>query len=151
MTIPETEAIDWSVRALVYRHVVDSGQPPTVAEVSAAMGIEREKIRAAFRRLHERRALFLAADGDTIRMANPFSGVPTPFRVHAGGQAYWANCMWDALGIGAALRSDATITTEYAEDNAPTQITVSGGRVNGHGVVHFLVPFRRWYEDLIHT
>lgn len=85
-------------------------------------------------------------------MAHPFSGVPTAFHVRANGQGYWANCAWDALGIAAALHTDAEIAATYAEDAAPLALSVEHGEVSGPtAVVHLQVPLRRWYDDLIHT
>jgi hypothetical protein len=44
-------------------------------------------------------------------MANPFSAVPTAYRVHAGGRWWYANCAWDAFGICATLHTDGDIET----------------------------------------
>ena len=144
--------LDWTVRSFVYRFIVEQGRPPAVEETAADLGIGAGEARSAYSRLHRRHALFLEPGGDAIRMAHPFSGVPTPFRVHANGHAYWANCAWDALGIAAALHADAAIEAVLAEDGAPVRLAVEGGRVRGHGeVVHVLRPFRAWYDDLIET
>lgn len=147
--------LDWTVRSFVYEYIVEHGWPPAAQETATGLGIEEAAARAAYARLDRRHALFLdpgAPGGDAIRMAHPFSGVPTPFRVHANGRAYWANCAWDALGIPAALRADAAIEAVLAEDDAPVRLAVEGGRMRGHGeVVHVLRPFRAWYDDLIDT
>jgi len=85
-------------------------------------------------------------------MANPFSAVETPFRVHARGVTYWANCAWDALGIPAALGADAQIEATDAETGQPVLLDVQNGQVSSHGEwVHFPLPFQRWYDDLILT
>jgi hypothetical protein len=84
-------------------------------------------------------------------MAHPFSGVATPFRVTVAERKYWANCAWDALGIPAALHVDAQIDAETGNYQS-LQINVVSGRLQGwDGVVHFPLPFRRWYDDLVHT
>ena len=44
------------------------------------------------------------------RMANPFSAVPTAYRVQAGGRWWYANCAWDAFGI-CAVCTDRTART----------------------------------------
>ena len=89
---------------------------------------------------------------DEIRMANPFSAVPTKFRVHARGRTYFANCAWDALGIPAALNASAGIQAACAQTGAPIGLNVQAGRVKDSGErVHFLVPFRYWYVDLVFT
>ena len=151
----ETDELDWTVRSFVYATIVERGHPPTVAETAAGLGIGVGEARAAYRRLDRRHALFLdplPPGADAIRMAHPFSGVPTPFRVRANSRDYWANCAWDALGIPAALHADATIDAVLAEDGAPARLAVEAGRVRGQDeVVHVLRPFRTWYDDLIET
>jgi hypothetical protein len=146
------EALDWTVRSAVYAHIVATGRPPTAEEMATALAVSTDEALAAFRRLDERHALFLEPGADTIRMAHPFSGVPTAFHVRANEQDYWANCAWDSLGIAAALHADAEITATYAEDGAPLALTVKNGEAHGpEAVVHLQVPFRRWYDDLVHT
>ena len=147
------EELNWAVRAFIYTSIADSGQPPSVAEAAAALDLTEEAARNAFVWLHERHALFLAADGQTIRMAHPFSGVPTDFRVIANGRAYWANCAWDMLGIPAALHVDARIEARYADTRAPVSLTVAGDAVRGApgAVIAFRQPFAHWYDDLIFT
>ena len=145
---------DWRLRAFVYERVVASGRLPTAAESAVVLGVDHGDVRSAYRRLHDRRALFLepGSDGAVIRMAHPFSGVPTAFVVHVGGRAFWANCAWDALGIPAALHRDARIEATLAGGEERVTIATEGHRVVGQGeLVHFPLPFRRWYDDLIET
>ncbi|HWU38036.1 MAG TPA: organomercurial lyase [Candidatus Acidoferrum sp.] len=146
------ESLDWSVRLFVYRHIVDHERPPTIAETADAIHLDPYEARLAFERLHERHALFLEPGSVSVRMAHPFSGVRTPFHVHTGGHSYWANCAWDALGIPAVLAADATIEATFSDDREAVRLSVKNQRVHGQEVlVHFALPFRRWYEDLILT
>ena len=143
---------DWTVRSAVYAYIVATGQAPTAAEIAVPLAISVDQTLAAYHRLNDRHALFLEPGGDTIRMAHPFSGVPTAFGVRANNQNYWANCAWDALGIPAALHADAEIAATYGEDGSDFALTVEDGAItNSAAVVHFQVPFRRWYDDLVHT
>src|SRR5262249_48293957 len=82
-----------------YRHFAAVGSRPSLAEVASRAGVELREVREIFGRLRSQRVLVLEADGESIRMAPPFSGVPTQHRVTAGGVSYYANCAWDALGI----------------------------------------------------
>jgi hypothetical protein len=149
----EEDRLDWEVRSFVYVRLVERGLPPTTEQASAGLGIEPEQARAAYERLHARHALFLDPETREVRMAFPFSGIPTSFRVHSKGRSYWANCAWDMLGVPAALHSDADVETEYAEDGSPARLSVEDGRLRGEGggFVHFPLPLRRWYEDLVFT
>jgi hypothetical protein len=150
--VESSDAIDWAVRDEVYATIVAQGRPPAFAEVADRLGMRPDAVKAAYERLHARHALFLQPGSHEIRMAHPFSGVPTAFRVTAGRVQYWANCAWDALGIPAALHADAHIDAETGGDRKSVQLKVEAGRVAGwDGLVHFPLPFRRWYDDLIHT
>ena len=48
-------------------------------------------------------------------MANPFSAVPTAYRVLARDRWWYANCAWDAFGVCAALHADGRIETSCAD------------------------------------
>ena len=85
-------------------------------------------------------------------MANPFSALPTKFRMQVGQVAYWANCAWDMLGIPAALHQDAVIEAEYEDGGETAVLTVKNGQLQpGDGVIHFPFPVRHWYDDLVLT
>ncbi len=143
---------DWEMRHFVYRHLLDHAHPPTYVEAAHHFGISAEEARGSFRRLHDRHALFLAPGTDTIRIASPLSAVPTDYLVHADGRHVFANCAWDSLGIPAMLHTDARIEATYAHSNTPAMYAVTGDALTGDdGIVHFPLPFRHWYDDLIHT
>jgi hypothetical protein len=145
------DELDWSARLFAYQFLVEHERPPTPDEMATALGITVERAGEAYASLHRRHALFLEPGTLDVRMAHPFSARPTPFRVHAGGHAYYANCAWDMLGVPAALHSDARIEAVYADSGAPAQVGVVDGHVHGSGVVSFALPFRQWYVDLIFT
>ncbi|WIG59901.1 MAG: hypothetical protein OJF49_002649 [Ktedonobacterales bacterium] len=147
------EERDWTVRALVYTFIAQHERPPTVGEAAAALNVTHDRVALAFQRLNRRHAVFLEPGAQTIRMAHPFSAIPTSFWVRANGHSYWANCAWDMLGIPAALHTDAEIEARVA-DTQHTGVTldVIQNRVHGHGeVVHFPLPFHQWYDDLVFT
>ena len=94
---------DTTVKVAVYRATAESGSPPLLEAVAEKVGATPAAIKQAYGRLRASRLLLLESDGVTIRMAPPFSGVPTQHRVTVDGIEYYANCAWDALGIPAAL------------------------------------------------
>ena len=53
---------------------------PAAPDVAAELGCAAAEVREAYARLRANRVLLLEPDGETIRMAPPFSGVPTPTR-----------------------------------------------------------------------
>lgn len=144
--------IDAQVRTFAYRAFAARGTAPRPDEIAAAFGVTVSKAQDVLERLHRAHALFLDPETRAIRMANPFSAVPTAFRVRANGRAYWANCAWDALGIPAALDTDARIEARCAGTDDVVAIEVRAGEVHGNSeVAHFAVPFHRWYDDLVTT
>jgi hypothetical protein len=147
----DSEFFDWTVRNAVYATILERSVPPTVDETATVLGVSADDVRSAYERLNSRHALFLRPGSHDVRMAHPFSGVPTAFRVEADGRTYWANCAWDALGIPAALHADARIEAPTG-DGESMRFAIEAGQVKGwQGVVHFPLPFRRWYDDLIET
>lgn len=144
--------LDARVRALIYEHFAASGRALDVEIIAARTGAESGDVRAAFQRLRQQRVLFLEQDGGTIRMAPPFSAVPTQHQVQARGVLYHANCAWDALGILAALRSGGTVLSECAQSREPLRLAVGpAGPEPSEWVFHCLVPARRWWDDLVFT
>src|ERR1700747_345463 len=107
--MPEQD-LDTQVKLAVDDITAEDGAIPNSSEISRKIGLDENKVLAALSRLHGKR-LLLPEPGDStrIRMAPPFSGVPTSFPVEANGKQYYANCVWDAYGIAAPLHADAII------------------------------------------
>ncbi|HEU0293646.1 MAG TPA: organomercurial lyase [Anaerolineales bacterium] len=186
------DSLLWQVRHFVYNHFADTTQPPSVEDTALHFNISTEEASELHRQLHHRHAIFLEPGTSTIRMANPFSGIPTDFKVHANGMTYYASCAWDMLGIPAALHTDAVIEAVYTESNESVQLEVKNGQITtNHSddvtlsasegslppkretlpgtcargkcrsqqplpqsdmlLVHFPLPFARWYDDLVFT
>jgi hypothetical protein len=154
MATPLSER-DWQVRLHIYRFFIEHSQPPTVSETAQAFGIADDDALAAYQRLHDAHTILLDPGATEVRMANPLSAVETPYRVTVNGRAYFANCAWDSLGIPAMLHADATIEAVYTNPDgsrSPARYAIEGDALRGDdGLVHFPLPFRRWYDNQIHT
>ena len=143
---------DTRVKIAVYRHFADTGERPSTADIATRMDASEADVGASFARLRADRVLFLEPDGETIRMAPPFSGVPTQHRVLARGREYVANCAWDTLGILAALHEPGTIISECAQSRERLELEVApNGPPPSDWVFHCLVPAARWWRDLVFT
>jgi len=59
----------------------------------------------------------------------------------------FANCVWDGLSI-LALLGDGNLDTHSPATGEPIQLTVSARKVLGEALVHFLVPARRFWDDI---
>ena len=140
------------VRASTYRLFVELGRAPTLGEVAREAALGAGEAEASWRRLHEQHALVLSPATTELRMANPFSAVPTAYRVEAGGRSWYANCAWDAVGICAALHVDGRIETSCPDCGEPLGVTVTGERVDDEDLLfHCLVPAARWWDDIVFT
>ncbi len=143
--------MDTEVRRVVYETAMRSGRIPLAEEIAGELAVSRGEIVDAFRRLADAHIVVLQRDRDEILMAMPFSAVPTPFVVESGGMRAYANCMWDALGIPAMLHADATITTSCHDCGTAATLVVEDEQVRDSGVVHFALPVRQWWNDVVFT
>jgi hypothetical protein len=138
---------DLELRRRTYAFFVEHGPPPASAELG-----EPEEVLAGWRRLHDEHAVVLDPATDELRMLNPFSAVPTAYRVQAGGRWWYGNCAWDAFGVCAALRSDGGIETSCPDCGEPLAVEVRDGRPDDESLVfHCLVPAARWWDDIVFT
>ena len=148
----DNSSLIWQVRHFVYNCFADTTLPPSVDDTAAHFNISPAEAGELYKELNNRHAFFLEPETLTVRMANPFSAIPTDFKVHSNGKTYYANCAWDMLGIPAVLKCDAVIETKFTESNEPVQLEVKDGQVtNSELLVHFPLPFARWYDDLTFT
>ena len=139
---------DIDLRNATYRQFAELGRAPTADDVAAATGVGEEAVRAGWRRLHDAHALVLDEAGEIV-MANPFAARPTDFRVEAGGRSWYANCGWDAFGIGAALHVDSEFDTHCPDCDEPLHVRVRDGRPDDADLVfHVLVPAAQWWNDI---
>jgi len=144
---------DTTVKTAIYETIAETGSVPDAGHVAATIQAPVQEVQAAFERLQQKRLLLLEpGDPSRIRMAPPFSGVPTSFLVHARGRGYYANCVWDAYGVAAALHCDAVIDASDGHTGEPMILEIRGGQpVPVPGVAHFAVPAAKWWDDLIFT
>jgi hypothetical protein len=144
------DAFDLDLRRHVYFSVVANGRPPTVAETASSLGLEPSAVERGYRRLDEAHALVLFPGTSEIWMANPFCFAPTPHRVTAGGRIWTGTCAWDALGILGALHGDGEIESACACCGEALALRVEDGALveGGDLLAHFVVPARRWWDDI---
>jgi hypothetical protein len=139
------------VRAAVYQGFRETGRSPSAAELAAAVDASRADIRVALAGLAGAHALVLQPDGESIRMAHPFSGVPTDAVVTITDRQWFANCAWDGLAIIGLFGGTGRLETPSPATGAPIVFEVADGVVHGDGVVHFLVPAAHFWDDIVHT
>jgi len=143
---------DLSVKLAVYGHFAETGRAPEPEDVAKRTGIAVPDVLESYRSLRSQKLMLLEPDGRSIRIAPPFSGVPTQHIVEAGGLSFYANCAWDALGIVAALQTPARVRSRCEQSMEPLDLAVGlDGPPSSTWLFHCLVPAARWWDDLVFT
>jgi len=146
------DELDRGVRNFLYRRFVETRRAPSSEDAGAELGLSPDDTEGALRRLHDSHALVLERDAREIRMLNPFSCVPSAWRVHAVGHTWYSNCAWDSFGVCAALQADGRIESSCADCGELIEVEVrDGAAVPDDLVFHVLVPARHWWDDIVFT
>lgn len=147
-----TEGFDNALRLQLYRDFVQSGAPPSTERLAQLMKARVEDVRAAMERLAAGKVIVLQPESREILMANPLSAVPTAYRVSTRDRSFFRSCIWDALGIASMLRPDAAVDTSCACCGEAMTLQVQSEQVAfEQGVVHFAIPAKRWWENIVFT
>jgi hypothetical protein len=150
MSVDQEATLDREVRRYIYEHVMNEGWPPSIAETATTLSTTPDDVGASFQRLADGHILVLQKGTGEVLMANPFSAVPTPFLVRGEDRFWYGNCIWDAMGIPAMLKRDATIEASCGCCGTAMHLTVIDGRLEGaSGIAHFAIPAARWWDDIV--
>ena len=149
----DTAALDTEVRLHIYETFLATGSPPLVSDTARALKLPPDDAGAAYERLSASRVIVLRPGTRDVLMAAPLSAVPTRFSVRIDdGRRYYANCVWDALGVLAMLDRNGVVDATCADCDAAVDLRVeSGVLAPSDAVVHFAVPAARWWEDIVFT
>jgi len=144
--------LDLDVKLSIYRHFAATGARPSAEQIAARVNADVCDVLQAYRRLQAARLLVLEDYGIEIRMAPPFSGVPTQHVVESGGVRYFANCAWDALGIPAALGAPSTVRSRCEWTMDPLELVVTAAGLEAPPMLfHCAVPAAHWWRDIVFT
>jgi hypothetical protein len=141
------------VKQTLYQMIAQTGNIPDAAILTSELDVPQEDILGAFENLAAKRLLVLEPGNPSkIRMAPPFSGIKTPFRVEMDDISFYANCVWDAFGIAAALHQDGIINASDGYTNEPLILEIKDAKPSKSSYfAHFAVPAAHWWDDIIHT
>jgi hypothetical protein len=143
------EGLADEVRLYMFRQAADTARVPQPPQIAEALARPEAEIQAALRHLAAGKVLILAPNDGQIWAANPFCAVPMGFRVDAAGKTYEGICIWDALGIAAALGTDAVVRTSCGDCGEAMMLTIRDGNlIASEGVIHFAVPAHHWWDNI---
>ncbi len=150
--LQEYTEFDRAVRLHIYYYFAALGRAPAASETAEGLSVPLDDAEESYRRLAEGRVIVLNPGTPDIRMANPLSAIPTPFRVEAIGRAWYGNCVWDALGVVAMFGGSGKVIMQCGDCGEPMTLTVKDGAlVKSDGVIHFAIPAAHWWDDIIYT
>jgi len=140
-----------TVREAIYAAMVDTAAAPSAESLARTQGLTTSLVEDAYRELADAHVIVLEPGSTTIRVAPPFSAVPTPFLVRSAASAWYAPCAWDSFGIPAALKHGAHIEARCAWSGEPVPCGVEHGGSYGDGFIHLLVPAAHFWDDIVYT
>lgn len=139
------------VRVRLYELFVSSGRCPSKSELAADLRCTSNQVTDAFTDLAAAHMLVLQEGGEVL-MANPLSAVPTSFVVETTGErSYYGNCIWDALGVVAMLGGEGRVIASCGWCGQSMTVSAAGGQVasDPEGIVHFALPAKQWWDDIV--
>jgi len=141
----------------IIRTLVDTGAPPTTHEMAAQLGVDHADVVEGMHALAAQHGVVLHPHRPEVWVAHPFATAPTVFTVRHRERTWWGNCAWCSLGVAALVGpgSDAdpiTITTVLGGEDRQVTLRVVGDRLlDGDYVVHFPVPMRHAWDNVLYT
>jgi len=145
-------SLDTQTKLAIYRHFAETGQRPSLQVVGDRVGADISNVREAYLRLRAQRVLVLEPDGTSIRMAPPFSGVPTQHVVTIDETRYFANCAWDSFGIPAALHRPGLVHSRCEQSGEQLNLEIGFVRpAPCSWVFHCLLPAAKWWDGIVFT
>jgi len=147
-----TGELDTSLRVELYREFLSSGAAPSAARLAEVVGLPVKEVRESLERLAAGRAIALQPESREIMFAAPLSAVPTPYVVRVSGRPFFAPCIWDALGVIAMVKQDTAVETSCPCCGEAMTLAVRGGEPDTSvGIVHFGLPAKHWWENIVFT
>ena len=138
-----------ALRVFVYETIVSAGLPPSLGQIGNHFATTADDARQALASLKIGKTILVHPRTGEIWMAGPFASAPTSYRVTGSRCTWFANCAWDMLGIPVIVGEPVVIHATCTDCGELIEMAVDPRRgVARAEVVHFLVPARRWYDDI---
>jgi hypothetical protein len=144
--------LDLELRGSLTRQIAILGHAPTKPELAKILGRSPIEIDRSLRRLHDAQALLLHPHCCEPWVVHPFALSPGSCWVEVDERGWWANCVYCAMGVAAAVGSDAKIYTRLGGEWEPLIIEIRNGDVvESELILHLATPVRHWWDNVIHA
>jgi hypothetical protein len=141
---------DEAVRGTLTRAIARLGHAPGLDALAAELSRPPSDVAQSLQRLADAHALLLHPGTATPWVVHPFALSPGSCWVETARGGYWANCLYCACGIAAAMRCDAHIHTRYGgEGEAVTFKVADGALIDTGDIFHLSTPAARWWDNVI--
>jgi len=141
---------DEAVRGALTRAIARLGHAPGLGALANELSRPAADVARSLQRLADAHTLLLHPGTTTPWVVHPFALSPGSCWVETASGGYWANCLYCACGIAAAMRCDAHIHTRYGgEAQAVTFHVRDGALIDTGDIFHLSTPAARWWENVI--
>jgi len=139
-----------SLRTFIYDSLIAAGAMPSSADIASHFAVGEEDALRALREMKIGKTVLPHPQTGEIWMAGPFSAAATQYVVRAGERRWFANCAWDMLGVATIVAEPVDIETRCTDCGDPIALHLASNdeTVGADLLVHFLLPARRWYDDI---
>jgi hypothetical protein len=141
---------DEAVRGALTRAIARLGHAPDVDALAAELSRSPSQVARSLHYLADAHALLLHPGTATPWVVHPFALSTGSCWVETARGGYWANCLYCACGIAAAMRCDAHIHTRYGGEAQAVRFEVANGVLVDTGdIFHLSTPAARWWDNVI--
>lgn len=138
-----------ALRRFIYDELIANGLPPSTERIAEHFRTPRDVAKTALADMKIGKTVLVHPTTGEIWMAGPFASEPTPYQITRGTTRWWANCAWDLLGVAWLLGPPVRLQASCTDCSLTFDMEVgTDGPPPSDWVVHFLLPARRWYEDI---
>jgi len=139
-----------SLRIFVYDSLIADGEMPPSAAIANHFAVSGTDALHALREMRIGKTVLPHPTTGQIWMAGPFSAAETQYVVRAANRRWFANCAWDMLGVATIVAEPVDIEARCTDCGDPIALHLAPQHetVGADLLVHFLLPARRWYDDI---
>jgi hypothetical protein len=141
-----------SLHYAIIKYFVDHEHAPSIDQLTAYFNEPRVAVVAGLRALQNYHGVVLHPETMEVWVIHPFACAPTNFWVQSQKGGWWGNCGWCSMGIAALVGGTATITTTSGGEAKQVTARLVNGELLDEGLfVHFPVPMRRAWDNVVYT